>query len=206
MRKSVGLLCAGLLASIAFGAQANLLTNPGFETGDLSGWTVSGSVPLGYGVGTSGQATPDGALGSGSVLVHGGSFAAWAVTRNFFGDGLQLSQTLQLNAGEYSAGFFYGSNRGPYANALAIYLDGAALTSGGPYIDNGFLEQKTTFQLASSGSHTLSFLLSGSGFGPAPISADDFYLKGTAPVPEPASAALLCAGLLGVWAMRRRRA
>lgn len=197
-------LTAALLSLVAPAAHANLLSNGSFESGDFSGWTVSGSAPLGFGVGTAGQSLPDGVYGPGSVMTHGGSFSAWVVTRGYFGEGLRLSQTLQLGAGSYSAGYFYASNTGPYGNAMTIYLDGAVLTTGGSDIGPSFLEQTANFTLNAGGTHTLSFYISGSGFGPGPFSADDFYLKSTSPVPEPTSAALLIAGLAGLWSVMRR--
>ena len=48
-------VCAGMLVFVAGQASANLVLNPGFETGDLTNWTV-----LGAGVGASVTAsTPD---------------------------------------------------------------------------------------------------------------------------------------------------
>ncbi|TXG84136.1 MAG: hypothetical protein E6R14_05360 [Thermomicrobiales bacterium] len=204
-RTFASLATATLLSLATTAAQANLLSNGGFETGDFSGWTLSGNPPLGHGVGSVGQVIPDGVYGPGAVMTHGGSFAAWAVTRGYYGEELRLSQTLQLAAGDYSAGFFYASNTGPYGNAMKIYLDGVALASGGPDIGPSFLEQTAGFSLASAGSHTLSFVISGSGFGPGPFSADDFYLTSTSPVPEPSSAALLVVGRAGLWSAGRLR-
>jgi hypothetical protein len=40
-------LTAAAALSIAHPAKANLVTNGGFETGDFTGWTVSGSAAVG---------------------------------------------------------------------------------------------------------------------------------------------------------------
>ena len=37
------ILTAALAVSFAYPAKANLITNPGFETGNFTGWTVVGS-------------------------------------------------------------------------------------------------------------------------------------------------------------------
>ena len=64
--KPTALTCAPIALTAAFGllfstpasAQANLVTNPGFETGDLTGYTLSGNsahyVSVGTGIGHSG--------------------------------------------------------------------------------------------------------------------------------------------------------
>ena len=62
MNKKI-LLIIAVLASAALSARANLVTNPGFETGDFTGWTQWGDTSF-TGV-------------SSSVPIHSGNFAAY---------------------------------------------------------------------------------------------------------------------------------
>jgi hypothetical protein len=66
-------------AGTASGSSINLLVNPGFETGDFTGWTVNPNTPV-YGVAISGTPILESYYLSGpdSVLVHSGNYAAYA--------------------------------------------------------------------------------------------------------------------------------
>src|ERR1035438_7730395 len=98
---------------------SDILLNPGFETGDFSGWAVTSSTPV-FGVAVAGTPIPDTYAGFGpfSVIVNSGSYAAYAVTCNFFGpceptgdsgDNLTLSQSVDLVSGQaYNIGFWFG--------------------------------------------------------------------------------------------------
>ena len=194
-------LCVVLTSS----AHANLLSNPGFETGDLTGWTVGGSAPRGYGVATAGQALPAGYYGPSVQEVNSGNFAAWVSTAHSLGDMLTLTQTLTLSAGTYDVGFYYGSNQGPYGNSTGIFLDGTQIGYGISNIVNGFQLEFANFVLTTSGSHQITFDISGSGTAPVSISVDDFYLNNTNAVPEPGTLALLALGLFGFGMSRRRK-
>jgi hypothetical protein len=207
-------IAAVSLLSLAFaaGAHANVLSNAGFETGDFAGWTVGGWAPLGYGVGTAGQSLPAGYFGPSVLNVTSGSHAAWVTTRFIFGESLLLSQTIDFSAGTYDIGFSYGSNQGPYGNSTEIYMDDNLLingsTAGNGNIGNGFQTENVRVAV-SSGVHTVTFKVSGSGAVPVSISADDFYVSNingdTQAVPEPGVIALFGLGLTGLCLARRRK-
>jgi len=63
--------------SVAFPAQANLITNPGFETGDFTGWTLHTAF---FALGTTGGVSPHSGIyqatnDAGGVALLGQSFA-----------------------------------------------------------------------------------------------------------------------------------
>ncbi len=192
--------------AVASTASANVLVNSGFESGDLTGWTVAGNAPLGFGVGTAGKILPSGYYGTSKIVVGSGNYAFWIMSRNLLGEFIDLSQTVDLSGGTYNIGFTYGSNQGPFGNATSIFLDGKQIASGSGNIING-LQTETAQQLISAGTHTFTFHLAGSGTVALPLSADNFYvsnINGDAVVPEPGSIALLGLGLLGMGAMLRK--
>jgi hypothetical protein len=144
--------------------------------------------------------------------VTSGSHAAWVTTRFIFGESLLLSQTIDFSAGTYDIGFSYGSNQGPYGNSTEIYMDDNLLingsTAGNGNIGNGFQTENVRVAV-SSGVHTVTFKVSGSGAVPVSISADDFYVSNingdTQAVPEPGVIALFGLGLTGLCLARRRK-
>jgi hypothetical protein len=80
-------LTAVAALSVAHPASANLITNPGFETGDFTGWTVSGTTSV---VGTASGISP-----------HSGSFQALSSFT------ATISQTLATMAGQsYTVNFW----------------------------------------------------------------------------------------------------
>src|SRR5437868_10545361 len=102
--------------------RANIITNPAFETGDLSGWTLSGtnSAPDDNGI----------FYGVDAVDAHSGNFGA------FFGaiGGVQsLSQDLATIPGaSYVVSFWLAqapSAPAPYTNSFAVSFGGTTLAS-----------------------------------------------------------------------------
>jgi len=69
-------LTAVAALSVAYPAKANLITNPGFETGNLSGWTLTaGFLPRGH---VLGRLAAFRKLSSGGF----GGWSSWAVSRD----------------------------------------------------------------------------------------------------------------------------
>jgi hypothetical protein len=113
-----------ILVGLSPAANANLVTNGGFETGDFSGWLVSGDLDW-VGVGTDLTELPE------PGDVHSGAYAA------YFGNWTSYSyitQTLATTPGQtYFLQFYVANNSGPeeWVNHFAAYWDGVSLSGGG---------------------------------------------------------------------------
>ena len=181
------------VAAVAPSAQAtNLLTNPGFETGDLTGWTLTGNLGHSY-------------LGSGFAI-----FGTYGYGNGAVGSLGLLSQTITTapNATLDISGYTNWSG-GSYAE-FDIILNGVTLldlnTTLGNTGANGVAQlDDVTGTGSPSGSNTITF-----GFRDDPNewkfdNASVTVITTASVLPEPASLALLGAGLFGLATIRRRR-
>src|ERR1700756_1974087 len=90
--KILSALTAVAALSVAYPAKANLITNPGFETGDFTGWSISGGF-----VGVDGTV--------GAVSPHSGNFQA------LLGSGGGISQSVATTPSQsYTIDFFAASS------------------------------------------------------------------------------------------------
>jgi len=208
-----GLLLAGVMGALPPPAHASLI-NPGFETGDLTGWSTSGTVA----VASCASAPPGCAPGGG----------AWLADINLPGVGSSgLLQAMPvIGPGTYAFGAWvsYGTNQplGNFAQgqvSLTVQGTGVAATLGGD--PNAIAGQFTV--PGGAFTYTPWTLLAGTltytGTGPVDLIvnvnvqnasepnglrllADNLYLTAIS-VPEPA--ALLLTGLAALAAGLRRR-
>lgn len=203
------LILAALVTSTA--VRAELITNGGFETGDFSGWTLSGNTQN-VGVCASGSFFPGAPDLQGSLCTaNSGNFSA---ALGPYGDPVHLSQTVATTAGElYALTFFLRTDNGgldptqlaslgPQFNSFDVNFGGTNFYSFSDLADSNLAFTGITLStnLVASGDTTmLEFVTQNQ---PGGFFLDDVSL---APVPEPASFLLLTVALLGFGLVRRKR-
>ena len=215
-------LGAGMLllatTSIAFAAPVNLIDNPGFESGDLSGWTVGGNAT--YGVDLDGTAISGTAYLDNVVNTRAGEYAAWAaVSANSSPQVyVSFSQTLAVAPNQtYDVGFWLsiGTAAGSSGRDYSIFVNGEEILhvdetghSGTDYWYGlsplHYLHESVQYTTGSDEvSVTVEYVLSGSGTGLVGFSYDNFHFYGSAAVPLPGAAWLFISGLIGVLGLAR---
>ena len=173
-------LTAVAALSVAYPAKANLITNPGFETGDFTGWTTSG---VGASVVGTFQFQPP----------HSGSFQAQLTTGS-------ITQTLVTMATQsYTISFWLASPSGALGDSFAVKWGGSTIFTE-PAQPLGYTEFTFT-ETASSASTALQFLGIGSSTN---WLLDDVSVE-VATVPDGGTTvSLLGCALIGLAALRRK--
>ena len=188
-------------------AQANLLTNGDFETGNLSGWTATGSgTSPGQGIQVIGTTTQ---FGDTIPYTLGGSHSVYFVDDNAHTE--NLSQLVALTGGvTYNLSFaLFGTQSGAnnqFNFSLLSSLDTtppfSALNTNLDVPVGGWQVYSYLFTPTANGSYTLTFAFD-AGLQPA----KDLLLDNVsiAAVPEPSTWAMLILGFAGIGFMAYRR-
>ena len=173
-------LTAVATLSVAYPAKANLVTNPGFETGDFTGWTASASGA--EVVGTFQFQAP-----------HSGSFQAHITTGS-------ITQTLVTMAAQsYTISFWLASPSGAGGDSFVANWGGSTIFTE-PAQPLGYTEFTFT-ETAPSASTALQFLGIGSRTN---WLLDDVSVTPTTVPDGGSTVSLLGFALLGLTALRRK--
>jgi hypothetical protein len=186
-------LATGLvLGAVAFGgarASTNLLVNGSFETGDFTGWSLSGNTDLTTVQGRVNGTDPE----DGNFQVVTGALGSLNFISQTFSD--VLGATYEVSLWEASEG---GS-----PSEFKVAINGTTFTDISPLPMSGYAQ--FTFVFAGTGSDTLSI---GNRNDPSFSFIDNVSVTSVAgAVPEPSTWALFLLGFVGVGvaAFRKRR-
>jgi len=181
-------LALGTMGRVAF-ADANLLTNGSFQTGDFTGWTQGGN---------------EGATGvcNGCVGYTGEDADGFFAFLGPVGSDGTLSQSFSDVSGDsYVFSFWYNNNNGGTPEDFSAYWDGTQLLSiiDSPNTD-GWVNY--TFTETGTGTDTVQF---DARNDPSYDALDNASVAGVSPIPEPSSFLLMGSGLLGLAGAVRRK-
>ena len=166
------------------GARAEYISNGGFETGDLSGWTRSGETDF---------------LGVLPLVQRSGSYGAFAGPVGGFGS---LSQSFSAPAGQALTVSFFLNSSDDTANRLQVIWNGAVIDDRADIPADFYTGYSYSVSAAAANALTLSFLNPSTFFYLDDVSVVEAT---AAAVPEPAALALLGTATAGLFALRQRR-
>ena len=197
----VGALCAiTALCGVSQFANANIVTNGDFETGNINGWTIAPGGSFDF-VCSSGQQA-----GAATCISHGGTHAMT------FGTGGRidtLSQSLVTTAGASYQLSFWLANDNPGGGGTETFQakwDSSAVLTLGPAL-NTFAYGLNTFTVTGTGHDTLSFA---ARHDPSQWFLDDVKVNvvdivNPNAVPEPGSLAIVGLALAGLMLTTKRK-
>lgn len=188
------LLSSAALAALFFftptRAQAGLVTNGSFETGDFTGWTTGGNFE-------------DTEVVSGAFYDYAGAEdGAYYVVLGPVGSDGTLTQTLTTTLGADYTFSFWLNEVGDEPSDFSAYWDGgtALLTQSDPTTGNVWTQ--FSFSVTGTGSDTIEFSFRDD---PAYMALDNVSVSSASGVPEPGTLPLVLTGSLAMAAVIRRK-
>ncbi|MFZ4507705.1 MAG: carbohydrate binding domain-containing protein [Fimbriimonas sp.] len=181
--KALLLLCTLSLGSMAI-ASGNLLANPGFESGGLTGWTLSRTAEYS-------------SVTSYNLYVHSGYYG---LGTGEVDSELYLSQTIPTVVGKtYRVSLWLSTAYEAIPNSFSVSFDGVQLGAETDVNYSGWVQKSYSATATSVATEVkYGFRNEGDYFG-----ADDFAVEA---VPEPATMFGLALGGLALIRRRRQRA
>lgn len=195
MNLRIGILSCAFLA-LSTTAYSSTLINGDFETGDFSGWLLTGNVDPGRLEGVCANGSP---FGGTLCTSHSGQYAA-AVGP--FEPGVHLSQDFATTPGGlYNLTFYLRNHNGGQSpeNRFNITFDGTVVYSTSNASDFDYTEFSFQNLLASSENTRLDFDIENT---PGGFFIDDVTVNA---VPEPGSVLLVSTALGALGLIRRKR-
>ena len=182
----LGLVAAAL--SLMMGgsvfAGANLVMNPGFETGDFTDWTLSGN--------DSPFMTVETAEG-GTYVPNSGTYFALLGPESTLG---YLSQDIATMAGQTYTFSWWLASDGDTPNEFTASWNGTTISDQTDIPQTNPTYQLYSFtEVATGSTTTISF---GARNDPGYLSLDDISVMGNTTIPEPSSLVLACIGAVVV--------
>jgi len=200
-RNTIKLTFALVAAAFGFSGSAQAIVNPGFETGDFTGWTVNDGGLTSV---VSSHSFVGGEIGSYAPV--DGSFFARLSTGLGAGVYTTVSQSVSLNATEvlsgwaaFDAGDFMPFNDDAFVRVNGVDIWTSSVNSVGDFSHSPW--QFWSFAAPVTGSYTLSYGVANFGDN----GSDSFAVFDSQAVPDSGSTlVLLCSGLIVLFGVSRR--
>lgn len=182
------LIAVTAVAAFALGhsASANLVANPGFQTGDFTGWTVGGDA-------------------SGSGVDEVGRITDFAAVLRGFDTGITLAQTIPTVPGAGYDFRMWFAHIAP-SNSFQIFWNGRLLDAGVFTSTFDYFQSTYSGLVATEPLTEIKFIISAAGTETGSVLLDDVsVIRSGAGVPEPFSTLWLALPFAVMVGFRRSR-